>query len=113
MSVSESTATYILESLLPRFEAEGFDVFLHPSPSILPSFMKDHPPDAIAISPHKKIAIEVVRPIKNSEKIAQLQKLIAEHSDWELRVLRIPSSSSQIAIEVASRTSIERAIEQV
>jgi hypothetical protein len=95
MSVSETTATCVLENLRPRFEAEGFDVFLHPSPSILPPFMEGYRPDAIAVSPQKKIAIEVVRPAKNTEKIKQLQKLIDQHSDWELRVVRIPPSVRQ------------------
>ena len=87
MSASESTEFDILESILPRFKAEGFEVFVHPSPSILPPFMHAYRPDAIALSRDKKIAIEVVRQSANSEtKIKDLQDLIAQHSDWELRV---------------------------
>jgi hypothetical protein len=112
MSVSETTATYFLESLRPRFEAEGFDVFLHPSPSILPPFMKGYRPDAIALSPQKKIAIEVIRPVENADKIKELQKLIDQHSDWELRVVRVPPGGPKV-IDIASRSSIYGAIGRV
>jgi REase_AHJR-like len=112
MSTSETTATYMLETIRPRFEAEGFDVFLHPSPSILPPFMKDYRPDAIAIGPQKKIAIQVVRPVENAEKITQLQKLIDQHSDWELHVVRVPPGAPKV-IDVASRSSIDGAIGRV
>jgi hypothetical protein len=41
----------ILETVLAGYEAEGFDVFLHPSPSVLPAFLKTARPDAIAVRP--------------------------------------------------------------
>jgi uncharacterized protein YutE (UPF0331/DUF86 family) len=113
MSISETTATYVLETLRPRFEAEGFDVFLHPSPSILPPFMQDYRPDAIAVSPQKKIVIEVLRPVDKSEKIKQLQDLVDQHHDWELHVVRVPSSGSQMTIAVAPRSSIDDATARI
>ena len=108
MSISETTAKYVLETMRPRFEAEGFDVFLQPSPAILPVFMRGYRPDAIAVGPHKKIAIEVVRPLENAEKIARLQQLIDQHRDWELQVVRVPPSSQ--AIDVSSHASIQQAV---
>src|ERR1700674_3113658 len=114
MSASESTEFDILESILPRFKAEGFEVFVHPSPSILPPFMQAYRPDAIALSRDRKIAIEVVRPSPNSEtKIKGLQDLIAQHSDWELRVFYVSAGASQQALEIASRSSIDTAIQKV
>jgi REase_AHJR-like protein len=114
MSASESTEFDILESILPRFKAEGFEVFVHPSPSILPPFMHAYRPDAIALSRDKKIAIEVVRQSANSEtKIKDLQDLIAQHSDWELRVFYVSAGASQQALEIASRSSIDTAIQKV
>ena len=108
MSISETTAKYVLETMRPRFEAEGFDVFLQPSLAILPVFMRGYRPDAIAVGPHKKIAIEVVRPLENAEKIARLQQLIDQHRDWELQVVRVPPSSQ--AIDVSSHASIQQAV---
>src|SRR6266478_5250944 len=45
----EPSEAMLLESVLPDLEAEGFEVFAHPSPPILPAFMRDHSPDAIAL----------------------------------------------------------------
>jgi len=57
----EPSEAMLLESVLPDLEAEGFEVFAHPSPPILPAFMRDHSPDAIALRSDKKLAIEVLR----------------------------------------------------
>ena len=73
MSVFGSSAAEVIESLLPRYEAEGFDVYVNPSPSILPPFMQTYRPDAIALKKDKKIAIEVVgssAPLRTEDKDA-------------------------------------------
>ena len=110
MSASESAATYVLENLRPRFEAEGYHVFLYPSPSILPPFMAGHRPDAIAVGPEKKIAFQVA-PARDPEKAKRFHELIGEHGDWELRIVRVPNSLPMI--DVASRAAIDRAIAAV
>ena len=113
MSASETTERYVLESLVPRYVAEGFDVFVHPSPSILPPFMQNDRPDAIAISPNRKITIELVRPSRSTDtKTKRLQQAIAQHQDWELRLFHAVPHTAE-AIEVASRSSIARAIDRV
>ena len=67
MSATETREEVLLESLLPRYEAEGFTVIIHPSSSFLPPFMGSYRPDAIALSPDKKIAIEVKHDTESSE----------------------------------------------
>ncbi|HJQ59215.1 MAG TPA: hypothetical protein VJ890_20075, partial [Vineibacter sp.] len=39
----------VLESIVPKLEADGYSVYLHPSPDLLPPFMKNYVPDAIAL----------------------------------------------------------------
>src|SRR5713226_6019978 len=96
MNVSGSSEAEVIESLLPRYEAEGFDVYVNPSPSILPPFMQTYRPDAIALRSDKKIAIEVVRPSGSSaQKVENLQSLFAPQSDWELRVFYVSSLPSE------------------
>jgi hypothetical protein len=111
MSASDPAATYVLENLRPRFEAEGYRVFLHPSSSLLPPFMAGYRPDAIAVSPKKKIAIEVVPP-RDPEKLNRLQDLIRKRDDWELRLVRVVNNLPA-AIDAASRPAIDRAIAMV
>lgn len=52
----------VIDLVLPRLQAEGYEVYMHPSPSVLPSFMRSYRPDAIALKSGKKVAVEVVRP---------------------------------------------------
>jgi uncharacterized protein YutE (UPF0331/DUF86 family) len=114
MSELKTSDADILESLLPRYEAEGFDVFVHPSPSIRPPFMQDYRPDAVALRRDRKIAIEVVRPEGNSsKKVQDLQSLFAPHRDWELRVFYVSPRTQAKAIEVATRKAIDESIRVV
>jgi uncharacterized protein YutE (UPF0331/DUF86 family) len=114
MNISETGETDVLESLLPQFEAEGFDVFVQPSPSILPPFMQDYRPDAVALREDRKIAIEVVRSTgPSSKKVEDLQCLFARQPDWELRVFYVSPRTPGTAIEVASRPVILGAIQRV
>jgi uncharacterized protein YutE (UPF0331/DUF86 family) len=108
------TRDVLLDSLLPQYQAEGFEVFVNPTPSILPSFMHKYRPDAIALRPDRKIAIEVLRASEtSSRKVQDLNSLFASHSDWELRVFYVSSSAPEKALEVVPRAAIRKSIERV
>lgn len=114
MSPPETSEADVLEELLPRYQAEGFEVFLHPSPSILPPFMQSYRPDAVALRPDKKIAIEVVRSSGSSEKkVRELESLFASHREWELRVLYVSPLPSEKILDVSSPAAIKVAIQRV
>lgn len=114
MSVFGSSEAEVIESLLPRYQAEGFDVYVNPSPSILPPFMQTYRPDAIALKKDKKIAIEVVGSTARSEqKIKTLQSLFADHDDWELRVFYASPVSSDKLLEIVSIPAINESIQRV
>ena len=114
MSAAEDRESDVLESLLPRYRAEGFEVFLHPSPSILPPFMQNYRPDAVALRRDKKIAIEVVRSAERSTgKVRDLQSLFAPHRDWELRVFYVSPRESGATIEAASPDAILSSVQEV
>jgi uncharacterized protein YutE (UPF0331/DUF86 family) len=113
MSHEASEAT-LLESVLPELEAEGFEVFANPSPPILPPFMRDHSPDAIALRKDKKLAIEVLREgVPSNRRLDKLRELFSQHKDWELRVYWVNPSSVRRAIEGASRNVIEQSIKAI
>jgi uncharacterized protein YutE (UPF0331/DUF86 family) len=113
MSVVEESGAAVIESLLPRYEAEGFDVYINPSPSILPPFMQSYRPDAIALRKDKKIAIEVVVRARSDQKVRDLHSLFAGHPDWELRVFYASPSGSGKLPEIASTPEIEESIQRV
>lgn len=103
----------LLDAVLARYKAEGFDIFVYPSKAILPPFLKDCRPDAVAIGPHRKIAIEIARPNLPSEKIGRLRELFSNHADWEFVVLYKSPSSSTETIGKVSKATIETATRQV
>jgi len=114
MSLPETREIDVLDSLLPQYEAEGYEVYINPSPSILPPFMQAYRPDAIALRTDKNIAIEIVRSAgASAHKIQKLQSLFAAHRDWELRVHYVPSLGSEKLPEVASRSAISAGIKRV
>ncbi|MGB8402209.1 hypothetical protein [Bradyrhizobium sp.] len=114
MSVLGSSEAEVIESLLPRYQAEGFDVYVNPSPSILPPFMQSYRPDAIALKKDKKIAIEVVGSNARSEQtITTLRSLFADHDDWELRVFYASPIASGGSLEIASTAAIDQSIRRV
>jgi uncharacterized protein YutE (UPF0331/DUF86 family) len=114
MSMTEDREAAVLESLRPNYEADGFEVFIHPSPSILPPFMQSYRPDAVALSPYKKIAIELVSSADAStRKVTDLESLFAPHQDWELRVVYLASDRSEEGPDVASLAVIEDSIKRV
>jgi uncharacterized protein YutE (UPF0331/DUF86 family) len=104
----------LLDSVLPDLDAEGFEVFVHPSPPLLPAFMRDHSPDAIALREDKKLAIEVLyEGAAESRTLDKLREVLTEHKDWELRVYWISPSSVSKAIDRTSREIIEESIRTV
>jgi len=114
MSATEDRESDVLESLIPRYQAEGFEVFLHPSPSILPPFMQSYRPDAVALRHDKKIAIEVVGSAERStQKLHDLQSLFAPHQDWELRVFYVSPSEAGAKIDAASQKAILKSVQEV
>ena len=110
----EASEATLLESVLPELEAEGFEVFANPSPPLLPPFMRDHSPDAIALRKDKKLAIEVLHEgAPSNRRLDRLRELFALHKDWELRVYWISPSSTTREIAAASRNVIEQSIKAV
>ncbi len=110
----EASEAALLDSVLPDLEAEGFEVFANPSPPILPAFMRDHSPDAIALRKDKKLAIEVLREgAPSNRRLDKLRELFSEHKDWELRVYWISPSNTRKTIDGTSGEVIEQSIKAV
>ncbi len=115
MPRSAARETDILETVLAGYEAEGFEVLLHPSPALLPAFLKTSRPDAIAVRPDKKIAIEV----KGAEVQASGQRsglstdLFVGHPEWEFRIFYAPPRSPRSTVEKPTSAIIEHSISEL
>lgn len=103
----------LLEAVLSRYEAEGFEVYTQPSASVLPAFMKGFRPDAIAVNGPKKVAFEIKNSRSGIAALKKIQKLFSEHPDWELNVLYLSPRASTISLNAISHGAIAQTITEV
>jgi uncharacterized protein YutE (UPF0331/DUF86 family) len=102
------------EAILPRYIAEGFTVITHPSSDVLPEFMRNYRPDAVALRSDKKIAIEIKTDEPSTRKgIEQTKDLFSHHPDWEFRVYYVPKYPEEIPLQAATRREIEYYINEM
>lgn len=113
MSSTQTPGVDLLEAVLADYRAKGFTIYLHPSPSILPSFLKRYRPDAIATKENKNVAIEVTRSQRSEDKIQRLQELFDKQPDWEFVVVYSTPPPTESEIVVVAAPAIERAIQEV
>jgi uncharacterized protein YutE (UPF0331/DUF86 family) len=75
--------------------------------------MGKYRPDAVALSPSKKIAIEIKRNPGSSKNMKGIPELFAQHPDWELKVYYLSGLSQERSLRAPARQWIELAIEEV
>jgi uncharacterized protein YutE (UPF0331/DUF86 family) len=104
----------VLQREVARLESEAYDVFLQPRAPLVPEFLGDHVPDAVATGKGKKIVLEVARPSKRSnEKLREVAARFADQREWELKVLLVSPTSTGETLPVQSRQAIEGALEEI
>lgn len=102
----------VLEEMEPRWAAQGYTVVREPTSDLLPDFLGNFRPDAVATGRSPGIIIEIVDPRNRAAKtrITQLARLFAGREDWKLEVLYTPSEATELS--PASRAGIESALTQ-
>ncbi|MGN1289886.1 MAG: HepT-like ribonuclease domain-containing protein [Bradyrhizobium sp.] len=107
-----ATEEQVLQREVARLESEGYDVFVQPRAPLVPEFLGDYVPDAVATGHGKKIVLEVARSL-GSEKLKDVAALFAKQREWELKILLVTPTSSAKTIPVQSRQTIDGAIEEI
>lgn len=102
----------VLQREIARLESEGYDVFVQPRAPLVPEFLGDFVPDAVATGNGKKIVLEVARSL-GSEKLRDVAAKFAKQREWELKVLLVTPTSSGTHLPVQSRQVIEGALEEI
>ena len=104
----------ILQRLAADLQAEGYEVFTQPGRSLVPRFLGNYIPDAIARRESKSIAIELTRRSPGSErKVSELVKLFEGQKDWEFRVIWVEPATSGGKLQVQSRTAIAERVAEI
>lgn len=114
MSTTETREDLLLDSVLPRYIADGFTVIRRPSSSVLPAFMGKYRPDAIALSTNKKIAIEINRDIPSREAaFNSISRVFEQQPNWELRVYYLPESAQERILPPPTQQTVENTITEI
>lgn len=104
----------VLQREIERLESEGYDVFVHPRAPLVPEFLGDFIPDAVATGKGKKIVLEVTKPsTRKSERLKDVAARFAQQREWELKILFVTPTSSASAVPVQSRQAIEDALSEI
>jgi hypothetical protein len=113
--MSEITEADVLEALLPQLDEEGYTVYLHPSRLLVPAFLKDYQPDAIALRADKNLAIEIAlrQTADNQERLQRIAKAFEGQDKWELRVYWGSPTALQRSLEIQTPEAIKARIAEL
>lgn len=104
----------VLESIVPKLVAEGYSVYLRPSASLLPPFMQNYVPNAIALGRPKNLAIEIVSERSPStDSLDRIRDRFRDVYDWELRVYYARPTEAQNAVEAVSKAAVEASLRTI
>jgi REase_AHJR-like len=104
----------VLQREVARLESEGYDVFLQPRAPLVPEFLGDYVPDAVATGHGKKIVLEVVRSSRlGSEKLREVAARFAKQREWEFKMLLVTPISPGESLPIQSHQAIVGALEEI
>lgn len=108
----------VLDQLRESYERRGFRFFPRPAGTMVPPFLAGFHPDAVAISDHEKVVIElkVGGDDKSPQRFSEISKAVRGHPDWSFRIVRaeppedrkgLPSADvDQITMELRSAQAL-------
>jgi uncharacterized protein YutE (UPF0331/DUF86 family) len=104
----------ILNNALADLRNDGFDVFLAPANGLLPAFLGNLRPDAIATKGDQGVVVEVVtRPNSEASKTQQIREALSEHKNWQLRVLLLNASEPQTNLPVQTLERLKKSLNEI
>ncbi len=81
-----------IREIARQYEQKGYDVFLQPSRSQRPSFLRDFEPDLIATKPDDRVIVEVISSASRrsrSSEIREFAEQAARKSGWRFELVNI------------------------
>jgi uncharacterized protein YutE (UPF0331/DUF86 family) len=113
MSQRESEAEF-LKNVVTELEDDGYEVFLQPQSPILPPFLKDFRPDAIARRGGQHLVVEVLQSLTGNEsKLAAITAAIRANPGWELRVHLVSPTARQSALTKQPLDAIRTSTDEI
>lgn len=105
--------TELLALAAQRLKGQGFEVIKDPAGPVVPTFLRDFAPSALAMGPHGNLVVEVVGDDPASlERLYRLKILMEGHADWSLEVL-FDRSEAPLTVTAAPLGEVRKAIDRV
>jgi hypothetical protein len=83
--------------LKSSYEGKGYSFVMYPSREILPPFLGDYRPDAVALKEPGGVVIEVISDRHaSSARLHSLTKRFEKQKDWTLEIVTAPSADTSI-----------------
>ncbi len=78
----------VLDRLRETYEHQGYEFFVNPLPDMLPSFLGNHRPDAIALKQGEGVIIEVKHGRRSGQdpQLETLARLVSGQPGWKLQI---------------------------
>jgi hypothetical protein len=82
----------ILRILADRYESEGYVFLAYPSQNLVPQFLKNYQPDAIALPSSDKgkhsviIEIRTARSSESNRRLSEIAQLVSQQPNWKFQV---------------------------
>lgn len=110
----QTAESLVLEQLVRTLGAEGYEVYLHPNKLLIPTFLGDFSPDAIALRKDKNLVIEVSGGSPQAaQKLQELSALVQVQDGWELRVVSVNPANELDLLQVQDADTIRARIAEV
>jgi uncharacterized protein YutE (UPF0331/DUF86 family) len=108
------TEAEVLRNAVAELEQDGYEVFIQPQPPILPIFLKDFRPDAIARRNGENLVIEIVKTLQGRDQaLAAMTSSIRAHPGWELRVIVVNPITGITGLTKQSLEVIRQSVHEV
>lgn len=116
MSDTQLWESNVLRNLQQVSEARGLKFYLNPSREVVPEFLGDFQPDAIALGPDGGIVIEVKhrRSLASEKQLAEIAKRISAQKGWDLRIIYLsPPMDETPPIEKPTPEQLQSTFQEV
>jgi hypothetical protein len=112
--MTSTTEREILDHEVERLRAEGYDVYVHPGPSLVPDFLGAYLPDAVAIRDDSRVALEIAsRTGASQTRLEDVAAIFKRHPEWEFRIIWAEPVVGAPRLPVQTKDEIRAAIQEI
>lgn len=87
-TTAEKSEADVLRALRSRYERDGYTFVIHPTSELVPEFLGNYRPDALALSEQGSVVIEVKarRGSETDMRLSQVASRVSQHPNWKFEV---------------------------